>query len=376
MRRILLTCAACLLAVGTIGAAMPQDSQARSIKRGLWDSTWLYVSGAERTAILDDLDDGLRVQIVRVALAWPSVEPEPGRYDMAYLRFLRDAFAEADARGIEVMVSLYATPRWAADRRWWKKPPFPGYGGYQKFNPVKQDCLDDWQRTVRFLVGYMKPHVRYWSCWNEPNISWYLYPQRTAKDKQFAAHHYAKLLRRFWIAARQADRRVVVLAGETAPAGFNDKHRTSPLRFADGLKSVRAWRWFHAYAHHPYMPGVRRSPEQKPSFPRYTVSLGNISALLKKFRRKPFYLTEYGYPTSRARAWGNGYVSRTRQAAYLRRAYRYAARFNQVRGLVWFLRQDTSPDGTAAHPNAVCFGLRDLAGRKKPSWYAYAGLGR
>ena len=54
---------------------------------------------------------------------------------------------------------------------------------------------------------------------------------------------------------------------------------------------------FDAYSHHPYAVGGTKNiaPEAQPRNPNLTVSLGNISTLLKIFPNKPFYLTEYGY---------------------------------------------------------------------------------
>jgi hypothetical protein len=103
------------------------------------------------------------------------------------------------------------------------------------------------------------------------------------------------------------------------------------------------------------------------------VSLQNLGALLSIFPNKPFYLTEYGYNTSYSVAFGATKISKTKQAAYLESAYAYAARYPQVKMLMWFLRTDWSPTGSSQDPNGVYTGLRSLDGKRKRSWFAFAG---
>jgi hypothetical protein len=67
-------------------------------------------------------------------------------------------------------------------------------------------------------------------------------------------------------------------------------------------------------------------------------------------------------------------VSRTLQARYLTRAYKYAARYRQVKMLVWFLWKDINPTGDPNAYTSAFFGLRSVNGQRKPSWYAFARL--
>jgi hypothetical protein len=69
-------------------------------------------------------------------------------------------------------------------------------------------------------------------------------------------------------------------------------------------------------------------------------------------------------------------LSQTTQAGYLRRAYRYAARYPQVAALLWYLRSDESPTGLSSDSDGVYTGLRTVTGAPKRSWYAFAGGNR
>jgi hypothetical protein len=66
-------------------------------------------------------------------------------------------------------------------------------------------------------------------------------------------------------------------------------------------------------------------------------------------------------------------VSPAQQAAYLTESYQVAARYPQVRMLTWFPLQDHADGDSYADPWGVYGGLRDLNGRRKPAYYAYAG---
>jgi hypothetical protein len=66
-------------------------------------------------------------------------------------------------------------------------------------------------------------------------------------------------------------------------------------------------------------------------------------------------------------------VSQVTQADYLRRAYRYAARYSRVKALFWYLRRDASPSGKADDPNGVYTGLRTMSDSRKRSWFVFAG---
>ena len=212
---------------------------------------------------------------------------------------------------------------------------------------------------------------------NEPNLWPYLYPQRTANEPHLAVTRYGWLLKRFYRGVKAADCLAIVLGGVTAPIGSNDKHSTSPQRFARYLVRLGLMRYMDGYSHNPYAVGQSEPmppPEVRPAFSAYTISLGNIAALLRRVPKKPLYLTEYGYTTRPVTIIGGAHVSEATQAAYMKRAFRYADRFPRIKLLMWVQRIDVSPSGSASDQAGSYFGLRRLDGTRKPSWYAFARL--
>ena len=137
-----------------------------------------------------------------------------------------------------------------------------------------------------------------------------------------------------------------------------------------------AARLFDVYAHHPYVPAgdANTLPAQAPCFPATTVTIGNLSTLLRIFPGKPFYLSEYGFNTLPSLDYGRFAVSEAQQARDLKSAYAVAGRYPQVKALFWFLAQDVRPAAASA-AHGVYTGLQRLDGSRKPSWYAFARIG-
>jgi hypothetical protein len=102
------------------------------------------------------------------------------------------------------------------------------------------------------------------------------------------------------------------------------------------------------------------------------VNLQNLGTLLRLFPGKPFYLTEYGYQTQACASFSGQKVSLATQADYLRRAYAYAARYRQVKLLMWFLLDDWSPPYLEDPYNGFYTGLRTAAQVNKPAWFVFA----
>ncbi len=110
-----------------------------------------------------------------------------------------------------------------------------------------------------------------------------------------------------------------MIAGATAPTGSNNDIGTSPQRFARELKTMVTLRSSTPTRTIPTRSEARKdiAPEAMPHYPQLTVSLGNISTLLKIFPSKPFYISEYGYYTGLPIAMGI-YVNQVTQATSCR----------------------------------------------------------
>ena len=190
------------------------------------------------------------------------------------------------------------------------------------------------------------------------------------------------MLKRFAAGIGVGDPAARIIAGGTAPRGYKStaplssrRMMTSPQRFAKQIKAAGISSLFDAYSHHPYTPGAsaKNWPEAAPRDPTTTVNLQNLGTLLQLFPSKPFYLTEYGYQTAACNSFSGQFVSQTEQADYLRRAYKYAGKYKQVKLLMWFLLDDYSPTGLPDDLQGFYTGLRDVYKKNKPAWYVFAG---
>lgn len=375
---------ALLLALALVtGAAVPRVAAA-SVARGIVDpilTQWgTRFDPAVQEEALDQIGPGLRASYVRYVVSWADAQPaDKDHYVETYLAGVDNAVSLAKARGLKVMITYSYVPRWASDDRYWAE-----VGGYDRKIAMKTDeaTLDAFQEFCRAMAERWQGVWGY-ECWNEPNLHLTLYPQSTATDKDFGAHVYLKMLRRFSAGVDEGDPAAQRLAGGTAPRGYKATDRlssrkmmTSPQRFAAAIKAARpsVSPLFDGYSHHPYTPGsaAKKWPEALPRDPTTTVNLGNLSTLLKMFPTKKFYLTEYGYQTAACYAFSQDFVSYATQADYLKRAYAFAARYRQVKLLMWFLLDDYSPTGESSSLNGFYTGLRDVHQAKKPAWYAFA----
>lgn len=359
-----------MLCLGPGGWIHPHRAEA-AVGKGIIDGR---LGSHRQSAVIKEFSKSLGVRWVRVPVSWPTVEPSQGSYDRDALSRLDGLVAALHAAGVRVVLTPLYTPKWASDQSFWDDPP-PGLPrGYQSYYPIDGAALDDLGDLGRMLARRYRGQVFGLECWNEPNLWGYIYPQRTAGDSHFGARTYLRMLKAFARGVRSSGTRVQVIAGATSPVGQNDKLRTSPQSFALFLKRNGAARWFDAYSHHPYTPGgtVQHAPDRPPNDLRTTVTLYNLSTLLRIFPRTPFYLTEYGYNTRESIEFAGFAVTEAQQASYLKKAYAMASRHRQVKALFWYLGQDVRRSGAEA--DGVYTGLRRVDGSKKPSWFAYRNV--
>jgi hypothetical protein len=303
-----------------------------------------------------------------------DVSPKDGLND-AYVHELDTVVGALRAQDIQVILTGAGPPSWARDtayKKYWTKNQ-----GAAVVRIGDSKVLAAFQKYARFLAGHFKDseghfEVSHFEVWNEPNLR--LIPQIVGK-KVVGPEVYRKMLVAFSKAAHKANPRAVVIAGATSRTGSpgTSPGSTSPQWFARYLKAHDATRWFNAYSHHPYNT-LRSSPQPgaPPRRPDISVTLGNISVLLKLFPTKPFYLTEYCYSTGSNDAFVMT-VSQEDQARYLRQAYALAERYKQIRVLFWFLVKDWQSDPQNPLSVGVFTGLLDQSDQRKPAWYAFIG---
>ena len=377
-----------IIATALVVACVTPRAARASVARGIVDPTLTQIGPRldpdTQAEVIDQIGAKLRARYVRFIVSWASAEPGKDVYDGAYLASVENALALAHAQGLKVIVTFSDVPKWASNRAFWYRNPY-SKKGYDRRYAMKTNTatLAAFQRFIRYVAHEFRAYdVWGYECWNEPNLHLTLYPQSTAKDKNYGAHVYIKMLRRFSRGIRSGDRTAKRLAGATAPRGYSAssslrlrRMMTSPQRFAQAIRAARVQKYFDAYSHHPYTPGASRKnqPEAAPRDPKTTVNLRNLGVLLRIFRKKPFYLTEYGYQTTACGSFSGQKVSLTQQASYLRRAYTYAKRYRQVKLLMWFLLDDFSPSSDPQDWAGFYTGLRDVYHQPKPAYYAFAG---
>jgi hypothetical protein len=327
---------------------------------------------ADRSESLD-FAQSANASIIRTTVYWSKVAPTrpaapSNPFDPAYkLDDVDELVREAQKRGMEVMLTIWGTPKWAN-------------GGLPENRMPRR--LSDLTAFGRALAsrysgrfpGY--PYVRFFSVWNEPNLGLFLSPQYDSKGRSVGPALYARLYRAAYAGLKAGNRSALVAIGETSMRGRDrvttrrgQQQTHSPGRFAELVSKARPRLKFDAWAHHPYPSQPSARPSERVRWPN--VSLSSLDrfgpALDGWFKRKntPIWITEYGHET---RALGRG-ISTSKQAAYLRQAVSLARKDPRTQMFIWFIFRDHA--GTPWQS-----GVLEETGRRKPSFGAFTGLAR
>jgi hypothetical protein len=308
--------------------------------------------------------------IVRTTVYWSRIaETKPRNaanpFDKAYRFSDLDEFVRnAGLHGMEVMLTIWGTPKWA------------NHGRGQNHAPTK---LADLRKFAQALAnrysgrhrGY--PFVRYYTVWNESNLGLFLSPQYNPRTRRpIAPKIYAGIYRAAYAGIKAGSPHALVGIGETSARGRDRYLREkgvqeteSPGRFARLLSEQKPRLKFDAWSHHPYPTTLRQRPTQRVRWPNVTLKrLPKFEERLAGwFKRKsvPIWITEYGYQTRPAKAGG---VTSAQQAAYLRQALDVAAGDPNVDMFIWFILRD---DPTSEWKS----GLVSRNGAKKPAFATF-----
>lgn len=224
------------------------------------------------------------------------------QYDFAKIDALQ---AEAAAKGIKLQLTLTGpAPAWATK---------DGKVGANQPDPVKYAAF------VRTVAAHFKGRVDRYSVWNEPNLSAWLAPSRTAPKQ------YRKLYKAAYTAIKTVDPKSKVLFGELAPN--RDGRTIAPLTFIRQAAPKNARLKADGLAHHPYQFTVAPNkktggPEDAPisQLSRLTKTLDQVARhkglSTPKGKGLDLYLTEFGYLSAGKRA-----ISQSARAAWLRKSY-------------------------------------------------------
>jgi len=309
--------------------------------------------------------------IVRTTVYWSRIAERRPRnaanpFDRAYRFSDLDEFVRnASLHGMEVMLTIWGTPKWANGGKGQNHAP-ARFADLRKFARALADRYSGRHR------GY--PFVRYYTVWNESNLGLFLSPQYNPRTRQpVAPRIYAGIYRAAYAGIKAGSPRALVGIGETSARGRDRylgqkgvQETESPGRFAKLLSKQRPRLKFDGWSHHPYPTTLRQRPTQRVRWPNVTLRKVPkfADALADWFKREsvPLWITEYGYQTRPAKPGG---VTLAQQSAYLRQAIDFAAGDPHVDMFIWFiLRDDPTSDWKS--------GLVSRSGAKKPAYAAFS----
>jgi hypothetical protein len=306
------------------------------------DQRWM-----DREKALDHAAD-LRTKRIRVNVIWSRVLIG-GTYHFEQLDNLH---AAAASRGIKLQMTLTGPAPASATRN-------HSVGGYRP-SPAKFAAF------ARTVATHFKGRVDRYSIWNEPNLSAWLSPSKSAPKL------YRSLYRSGYTAVKRVDPQAQVLFGELAP--YRDGRTIAPLKFLRDVACARcAPLKADGLALHPYQftkaPTVRAGgPDDAPisRLRQVTKTLDQLAKRRKlatpKGRGLHLYLTEFGYLSS-----GRRKQSARRRSAWLSSAYKLARKNPRVKQLLQY--QLVDPPARERWHSAIL----DRKGRRLAP---YAGLAR
>ncbi len=258
----------------------------------------------------------------RYDFCWNGIERVKGEFDF------RDLPAQVDhslSVGVKILPILDYEPAWDPQH-----------------SPADDETLDYWARYVQKTITTFKGKMEYWQAWNEPNNEGFWKPHPNSRD-------YAELLRRTYLAAKEADPNVKVL-------GLNCSD--IDLKFTEEVFRYGGLNYCDILAYQPYRiaPEVGHFEEVKA-----------LRELVDKYgEQRPIWFTEMGW-NSENFAYKDAAdllaeAPSRRQAAFLVR-YMVIIQAVGIEKVFWFAQ------GAGGHGIMVHEGRR-----KRLAFYAYRHL--
>ncbi len=297
---------------------------------------------------------------VRLSLNWRSVAPEvkpvpfdaadPASYDWTAFDLQVEA---ALAAGLQPIVCIEHAPSWAGGI----SPNATGFGQFAA-------------AAAKHYSGEpgMKPRVRYWQAWNEPNRDLFIQPQYQ-NGKMVSPARYRAMVNKFAMGVHGVNPGNRVIAGGLAPLGR--KGKPAPLPFMKNLLAAPVY--FDIWSHHPYTSGGPLHVSAGGG----DVTLGNLSAMRKVLNDRikakkvkssyavEFWVTEFSWDTAPPDPKALGMTLHKRWVAEA--LYRMWA--NGVSLVTWWRIKDDPLQGAGSTPyQSGFYTVNDTA---KPSLEAF-----
>ena len=350
-------------------AALPGTTAARTkaqMQVGFYDDPSFRWS-PDATQNLDSAQ-AAGATIVHTLANWAQIAPtKPASPldgdDPAYNLSDLDKFvAGATDHGMQILVTITGTPKWANS------------GRTQNYPPTNLRTLTQFAHMLAARYDGTNAErgvVTRWSIWNEPNLGRFLAPQYRGK-KIVSGATYAKLFLAGYKGIKSGNSSAQVAAGETSNRGRN--HPTgkvgydtvAPATFAQLVAKANPHLSFAAWATHPYPTVYALGPGQRVAYPNVALStMSRFGADLRKWfhRRVPIWITEYGEQTKPEDTFGG--ITYAKQAADLRKALQLAHKDPYVQMFIWFIFRDSTGATWAS-------GVEKRTGAKKPSYNAFS----
>ena len=364
----LLTVAAALLAPGASGA--------RKMWIGFQDDRAFRLLG-DRAEWLDRAAEA-NATMIRATVVWARIAPtkpaKPGNHnDPAYQWANLDELVQnANARNIEVLMTIFGTPSWANG------------GKPEAFAPRKANMFKQFTKALatRYNGKNGLPEVRHFTLWNETNTARFFMPQfRNNGRKSVAPAIYVnKIVLPGKKGLKLGNKRAKIGIGVTSPRGRKKNREKGagqhfPAEFMQGVgRACRGKCKGLVFAHHPYTvnaPG--KGPNAKFKYP--AVAFNNLGRFRKDIRRwfgvknPRIWITEYGFFSNPPNTSKDG-VPLDRHALFLKQAVKKAKKLGYVDMFIWFIMLDD-----AGSPTPVVWeasgGVFDRTNAPKPAYAAF-----
>lgn len=336
-----------------------------SLKKAIWGP--VFRDGVSQFPIYRNLGAG----IYETNLQWSAIAPQrpahPTNPDDPAYQWPSDvdaAVREAAKYHMRVSLQLIYAPPWANG------------GRTAKYAPLHVSDFN----AFALAAARRYPGVRLWMIWGEPSREHNFAPltpevrnRPLNRAQARAPHRYAQILDSAYVTLKRANRRNLVIGGNTFVTGD-----ISPYNWIRNLRlpNGRAPR-MDMYGHNPF--GMRKPDLRKPpsgyGFADFS-DLDTLTGWLDRYlrprlpghKRLPLFLSEYTLPTDHANYEFNYYLDRSTQADWLSAALHITRRWSRIYTMGWISLYDQAPNPSHDEVNG---GLLDYRGGKKPSYFAY-----
>ena len=330
----------------------------QTVKKAIWGLT--EHNGVSLFPKYRDLGVGLfqtQARWDQIASARPDRPSDPNDPAYEFPAYLDAAIAEAEDYGMEVMVQIIGTPKWANGGRSWS------------WVPDKPSDYGDFAAAI----SRKYPNVDLWMAWGEPNRRYTLKPFTPGppdgtgplnEAQARAPRNYAQLVDAAYGALKGADPEDLVIGGNTYLSAGRPVIRPAQwiryMELPDGTRP-RMDMW----GHNPYT--YRKPFLESPPSDMGRIDFSDLDTLAEmldeSFPGPPLklFLSEWGVPTKRDKDLQFS-VSPETSVKWVQSAFQIVREWDRIYTLGWSV-----PVDTPRNPQ----GLMDSSLRPKPVYQAF-----